>query len=405
MSLSVRDWFRIAVSRGGQRQAVGRRFFPKMSKDRSLRLRSWKKGSPLPIPPSKRVRRFDAMPPTSPGHTFCPVCKEDLGSVTALGAHYKSFHAIRDNRLVTNPSFQCSQCELVFHSKWQLRTILVHLVTSSCLLGSGELCALAEAFLWLRDESVDDKAGSVTLVYNSEVAKGLVTEPWAPQSHLRLVSLLRDLYVEACDSRLITWAHVRSHGGETDPAKQRLLPLYERADRLAERGRSGEPCFDSFVLQRWVYTIEADEPELSVERCRWCRRSFSTLGAASIHEARCRLKVGEKPGFECRKCGMRLPRRFGRAKRMAHEQYCLGSAVANLTCRNCGELFARMQARRLHETFCANIRAEAEGFVIGLGIVGSKLGYLTPLLAGTGRLLSTNSKYSTRTVGVVVLSS
>ena len=86
-SLSARDWFRIAVSRGGQWQAAGRRFFPKkkLSKEHSLRLRSWKKGSPLPIPPPKRIRRFDAMPPTSPGPTFCPVCKEDLGSVAALG--------------------------------------------------------------------------------------------------------------------------------------------------------------------------------------------------------------------------------------------------------------------------------------------------------------------------------
>ena len=140
---------------------------------------------------------------------------------------------------------------------------------------SGELWALAEAFLWLRDESGDEKSLSVTLIYDSEVAKGLVTEPWAPQSHLKLVSLLRDLYVEACDSRLVSWVHVRSHGRETDPAKQHLLPLNERADRLAERGRSGEPCF---VLQRWVYTIGVDEPELSAERCRWCCRIFSTLG-------------------------------------------------------------------------------------------------------------------------------
>ena len=64
----------------------------------SLRLRSWKKGSPLPIPPPKRFRRFDAMPPTPLGPFFCPVCKEDLGSVAALGAHYNSFHAIRDNQ-------------------------------------------------------------------------------------------------------------------------------------------------------------------------------------------------------------------------------------------------------------------------------------------------------------------
>ena len=77
---------------------------------------------------------------------------------------------------------------------------------------SGELWALAEAFLWLRDESGDDKSVSVTLIYDSEVAKGLVTEPWAPQSHLKLVALLRDLYVEACDSRVVSWVHVRSHG-------------------------------------------------------------------------------------------------------------------------------------------------------------------------------------------------
>ena len=70
---------------------------------------------------------------------------------------------------------------------------------------SGELWALAEAFLWLRDDSGDDKSVSVTLIYDSEVAKDLVTEPWAPQSHLRLVSLLRDLYVEACDSRVVSW--------------------------------------------------------------------------------------------------------------------------------------------------------------------------------------------------------
>ena len=87
----------------------------------------------------------------------------------------------------------------------------------------------------MRDESGDDKTVSVTLIYDSEVAKGLVTEPWAPQSHLKLVALLRDLYVEACDSRVVSWVHVRSHGRETDPAKQHLLPLNERADRLAER--------------------------------------------------------------------------------------------------------------------------------------------------------------------------
>ena len=225
---------------------------------------------------------------------------------------------------------------------------------------AGELWALAEAFLWLRDESGDDRSVPVTLVYDSEVATGLTTEPWAPQSHLKLIALLRDLYVEACDSRVVSWVHVRSHGREKDPAKQHLLPLNERADQLAEKGRSGEPCF---VLHRWVYTIGEDEPEVAVERCRWCRRIFSSSRAASIHEQRCRWQDGERPAFECRKCGVRLARHFGRARRQAHEQYCLGSAVANLTCRKCGELFVHMQARRLHERFCADIQLDAGGDV------------------------------------------
>ena len=48
---------------------------------------------------------------------------------------------------------------------------------------AAELWALAEAFLWLRDESGDNKSVPVTLVYDSEVAKGLTTEPWAPMAH------------------------------------------------------------------------------------------------------------------------------------------------------------------------------------------------------------------------------
>ena len=50
--------------------------------------------------------------------------------------------------------------------------------------------------------------------------------------------------------------------GKPIPQSNIFSPLNERADRLAERGRSGEPCF---VLQGWVYTIGIDEPELSVE--------------------------------------------------------------------------------------------------------------------------------------------
>ena len=42
---------------------------------------------------------------------------------------------------------------------------------------------------------------------------------------------------------------------------------------------------------------------------------------------------------------------------------------------------------------------------IGFVTAGSKLGYLAPLLAGTDRLLNISTTFTTRTVGVVVLSS
>ena len=44
--------------------AAGRRFFPtqRLTKDQASRLRGWRKGSSLPMPPLKRIRRFDVTP-------------------------------------------------------------------------------------------------------------------------------------------------------------------------------------------------------------------------------------------------------------------------------------------------------------------------------------------------------
>ena len=134
----------------------------------------------------------------------------------------------------------------------------------------------------MRDESGDDKSLPVTLVFDSVVAKGLPTEPWVPPQSNFFGWAVKGFVCRAVrfdSSRVLTWVHVRSQGRENDPMKQHLLPLDERADRLAERGRSGEPCF---VVQRWAYTIGEDEPELAVERCRWCRRIFVNARAASV---------------------------------------------------------------------------------------------------------------------------
>ena len=70
LSLSSRDWLRIAVSRGGQRQVAGRRFFPKRKtpKEHSQNLFDLARGRRVlpcrPLNSPKRVRGCDAMPPS-----------------------------------------------------------------------------------------------------------------------------------------------------------------------------------------------------------------------------------------------------------------------------------------------------------------------------------------------------
>ena len=72
--------------------------------------------------------------------------------------------------------------------------------------------------------------------------------------------------------------------------------------------------------------------------------------------------------------------------KQAHEQYCVGSAVANITCRKCGELFVHMQARRLRRDV----------------LVGSR--FVCPLtLPGVmGQRLNMSSMSTTRIVGATL---
>ena len=73
---------------------------------------------------------------------------------------------------------------------------------------AAEVWALAEAFLWLRDESGDNKSIPVTLVYDSEVAKALMTElPRTPLwlAYLGICMLGRRILVIDLDSCYDPW--------------------------------------------------------------------------------------------------------------------------------------------------------------------------------------------------------
>ena len=115
-SVTKRDWFRLATSRSGQWQAVGRKFFPRKrpSKDQVGRLRAWKLGQPLPLPPPKRVRRTDVRPRPPRDDLTCEVCGLACPSYVALRSHYRKHHAVLDDQLVTTRSFHCLRCSSTF---------------------------------------------------------------------------------------------------------------------------------------------------------------------------------------------------------------------------------------------------------------------------------------------------
>ena len=217
----------------------------RLSAGQAKRLKSWLLGAPLPLPLPKRQRKLTGSFPHVACPTTCWVCGVDHRTREALTHHYSRAHAVTDPRLVTIQSFSCARCGRSSGSPWGLRR---HLCTRATLLRSreqrglaaltaakppplqwliatdgsavpervetefwgevllddqdpralgadsssnnaGELWALAEAFLWLRDESGDNGCTPVTLVYDSMVAFGLVTESWALQTHRKLVGL------------------------------------------------------------------------------------------------------------------------------------------------------------------------------------------------------------------------
>ena len=99
------------------------KFFPRktMFREQAKRLRGWKLGQPLPMPPPKKVRRTDVRSRPPPEALFREVCGEVCSTHGALRVHYNKTHAVLDDQPVGVDSL-CND--------------------------AGELWAFAEAFLW-----------------------------------------------------------------------------------------------------------------------------------------------------------------------------------------------------------------------------------------------------------------
>ena len=98
-------------------------------------------------------------------------------------------------------------------------------------------------------------------------------------------------------------------------------------------------------------------------RCRWCRQIFVSSRAASVQEGRCRLGKELSPPLSVGNVGGSLHNTLAEQSGWLMSNTWVDSAVGNLTCRQCGEIFVHVNARRLYERFCAKICPEADGVV------------------------------------------
>lgn len=102
---------------------------------------------------------------------------------------------------------------------------------------TGELTAICEALLWLRD--CDRSTRSAAIVYDSIYAAKITTGEFRAQKNQRLAAEARGLLREVQAKRRVRLLHVKGHSGQR---------WNEVADALANRGAAGQRCTQG----RWV---------------------------------------------------------------------------------------------------------------------------------------------------------
>lgn len=102
---------------------------------------------------------------------------------------------------------------------------------------TGELTAVGEALLWLRDEAQDSLPAM--LHYDSQYAGEITTGMKRAEKNKRLAEKVQGLYKEVRGQRSVSLIHVKGHSGN---------PCNELADFLANQGAAGNISTDS---KRW----------------------------------------------------------------------------------------------------------------------------------------------------------
>ena len=103
----------------------------------------------------------------------------------------------------------------------------MYLYRSTCLNDLGELSAIGEALMWLRD--YDGTKLPTTIYSDSKYAAETASGEWNGPKNRQLASHVQALYKDVNKSRRVGFEHVKGHSDH---------PWNDRADKLANRGNT-----------------------------------------------------------------------------------------------------------------------------------------------------------------------
>lgn len=118
---------------------------------------------------------------------------------------------------------------------------------------TGELSAIGEALLWLRDEAPSPRSAPAVIHYDSEYAANITTRRNRAHKNQDLAAKVSALWDEVGMQRALELVHVKGHSGN---------PGNELADQLADKGAQGLHSVSSL---RWsssqaLATLSASSP-------------------------------------------------------------------------------------------------------------------------------------------------